>query len=44
MKRPNWLQVSAEGAKAVGALHHYVTKGTALPEEFMVTTYGRVSV
>lgn len=43
MKRPNWFQVSAEGAKAVGALHHYVTKGTELPEELIHLVFLRVS-
>ena len=43
MKRPNWFQVSAEGAKAVGALHHYVTTGTSLPEELIHLVFLRTS-
>lgn len=43
MKRPNWFQVSAEGAKAVGALHHYVTTGTNLPEDLIHLVFLRVS-
>lgn len=27
MKRPNWFQVSAEGSKALGTLHHFATTG-----------------
>lgn len=43
MKRPNWFQVSAEGAKAVGALHHYVTTGTELPQELIHLVFLRTS-
>lgn len=43
MKRPNWFQVSAEAAKAVGAFHHYVTTGTSLPEELVHLVFLRVS-
>lgn len=43
MKRPNWFQVSAEGAKAVGALHHYVTSGTQLPSDLIHLVFLRVS-
>ena len=31
MNRAVWFNVSPEGAKAVGTLHHFVTQGTALP-------------
>ncbi|MCC2972067.1 carboxymuconolactone decarboxylase family protein [Massilia sp. IC2-476] len=43
MKRPNWFQVSAEGAKAVSALHHYVTTGTDLPKELIHLIFLRTS-
>jgi len=43
MKRPNWFQVSAEGAKAVGALHHYVTSGTKLPSDLIHLVFLRAS-
>lgn len=43
MKRPNWFQVSAEGAKAVGALHHYVTAGTSLASELIHLVFLRTS-
>lgn len=43
MKRPNWFQVSAEGAKAVGALHHYVTTGTSLASELIHLVFLRAS-
>ncbi|UIN20323.1 carboxymuconolactone decarboxylase family protein [Herbaspirillum frisingense] len=43
MKRPNWFQVSGEGAKALGALHHYVTTGTDLPGELIHLVFLRVS-
>lgn len=43
MKRPNWFQVSAEGAKAVGALHHYVTTGTQLPPDLIHLVFLRAS-
>ena len=43
MKRPNWFQVSAEGAKALGALHHYVTTGTDLSKELVHLVFLRVS-
>ena len=43
MKRPNWFQVSGEGAKALGALHHYVTTGTGLPGELIHLVFLRVS-
>ena len=43
MKRPNWFQVSAEGGKAMGALHHYATTGTDLPAELIELVFLRVS-
>ena len=43
MKRPNWLQLSAGGAKAVGALHHNVTTGTNLPDELIHLVFLRAS-
>ncbi|KAF1852350.1 hypothetical protein Lal_00037078 [Lupinus albus] len=43
MKRPNWFHISGEGAKAVGALHHYVTTSTGLPDELIHLVFLRVS-
>ncbi len=43
MNRLNWFQVSAEGAKAIGALHHYVTTGTNLSENLVHLVFLRVS-
>lgn len=43
MKRPNWFQASAEGAKALGALHHYVTTGTSLPKDLIHLVFLRAS-
>lgn len=43
MKRANWFAVSPEGAKAVGALHHFVTTGTALPARLIHLVFLRVS-
>ncbi len=43
MERPNWFRVSADGAKAVGALHHYVTTGTSLPEQLIHLVFLRTS-
>ncbi|MCD2518914.1 carboxymuconolactone decarboxylase family protein [Massilia sp. G4R7] len=43
MKRPNWFQVSADGAKAVGALHHYATTGTNLPNDLIHLVFLRTS-
>ncbi len=43
MNRPNWFQISAEGSKALGALHHFATKGTNLPEELIHLVFLRVS-
>jgi len=43
MKRANWFTVSPEGAKAIGALHHFVTTGTALPAKLIHLVFLRVS-
>ena len=43
MKRANWFAVSPEGAKAIGALHHFVTTGTALPARLIHLVFLRVS-
>ncbi|MEJ8323746.1 carboxymuconolactone decarboxylase family protein [Kosakonia sacchari] len=43
MKRPNWFQVSAEGGKAIGALHHYATTGTNLPADLIHLIFLTVS-
>lgn len=43
MKRPNWFQVSTEGGKAMGALHHYATTATNLPAELVHLIFLRVS-
>ncbi|WP_296946317.1 carboxymuconolactone decarboxylase family protein [uncultured Massilia sp.] len=43
MKRENWSQVSPEGAKALGGLHHYVTTGTNLPSQLIHLVFLRVS-
>ncbi|MDQ7958288.1 MAG: carboxymuconolactone decarboxylase family protein [Pseudomonadota bacterium] len=43
MQRANWFAVSPEGAKAVGALHHFVTTGTSLPSGLVHLVFLRVS-
>lgn len=43
MSRANWFQVSPEGAKAIGGLHRFVTKGTALPSLLTHLVFLRVS-
>jgi AhpD family alkylhydroperoxidase len=43
MKRANWFAISPEGAKAVGALHHFVTTQTALPARLIHLVFLRVS-
>ncbi|UBB26324.1 carboxymuconolactone decarboxylase family protein [Pseudoxanthomonas japonensis] len=43
MKRANWFTVSPEGAKAIGAMHHFVTKDTALPAKLIHLVFLRVS-
>ena len=43
MNRASWFQISPEGAKALGGLHHYVTTGTDLPSELIHLVFLRVS-
>ena len=43
MTRAVWFQVSPEGAKAVGGLHHFVSKGTALSPTLTHLVFLRVS-
>lgn len=43
MNRAVWFQASPEGAKAVGALHHFVTRSTALPSLLTHLVFLRVS-
>lgn len=43
MTRPNWFQVSAEGARALGGLHTYATSGTNLPDQLVHLVFLRVS-
>ncbi len=43
MTRMNWSQVAPEGAKALFAVHQYVTKSTDLPEELIHLIFLRVS-
>ena len=43
MNRAVWFQTSPEGAKAVGSLHHFVTKGTGLPSLLTHLVFLRVS-
>ena len=43
MQRANWFQTSTEGAKALGALHHYATTETHLPENLIHLVFLRVS-
>lgn len=43
MDRAVWFQASPEGAKAIGALHHFVTQGTALPSLLTHLVFLRVS-
>lgn len=43
MNRANWFTASPEGAKAIGALHHFVTTGTALPPKLVHLVFLRVS-
>lgn len=43
MTRPNWFQISTEGAKALGALHHYATTGTNLPDQLVHLVFLRAS-
>uniref|UniRef100_UPI00403A7301 carboxymuconolactone decarboxylase family protein n=1 Tax=Variovorax sp. BK018 TaxID=3450241 RepID=UPI00403A7301 len=43
MNRAAWFQASPEGAKALGTLHHFVTKGTGLPSSLTHLVFLRVS-
>ena len=43
MKRENWMQVSPEGAQALGAVHHYLMQGTQLPASLVHLVFLRVS-
>lgn len=43
MNRENWYQASPEGAKALGGVHHYVTKNTNLPSQLIHLVFLRVS-
>ena len=43
MNRAVWFNVSPEGAKAIGTLHHFVTQGTALPSSLTHLVFLRVS-
>lgn len=43
MNRAVWFQASPEGAKAVGVLHHFVTRGTSLPGLLTHLVFLRVS-
>lgn len=43
MNRAIWFQASPEGAKAVGALHHFVTHSTGLPSLLTHLTFSRAS-
>lgn len=43
MTRAVWFQASPEGAKAVSALHHFVSTGTGLPASLTHLVFLRVS-
>lgn len=43
MSRINWHEIAPEGAKAMFAVHHYVTKRSSLPEELIHLVFLRVS-
>ena len=43
MNRENWHHISPEGAKALGGVHHYVTKSTNLPSQLIHLVFLRVS-
>lgn len=43
MDRAVWFHASPEGAKALGALHHFVSKGTGLPSLLTHLVFLRVS-
>lgn len=43
MTRLNWHEIAPQGAKALFGIHHYVTKGTHLPQELIHLVFLRVS-
>ena len=43
MNRAVWFNVSPEGAKAIGTLHHFVTQDTGLPSLLTHLVFLRVS-
>ena len=43
MNRANWFQVSQDGARALGALHHYATTGTGLEPGLIHLVFLRTS-
>jgi AhpD family alkylhydroperoxidase len=43
MNRVAWFQASPDGAKAIGVLHHFVTKSTSLPSLLIHLVFLRVS-
>lgn len=43
MNRLNWFEIVPDGAKALMGVHHYITKGTSLPEELIHLVFLRVS-
>ena len=43
MNRLNWFEIAPDGAKALMGVHHYITKGTRLPEELIHLVFLRVS-
>ncbi|OAE49141.1 carboxymuconolactone decarboxylase family protein [Agrobacterium tumefaciens] len=43
MTRMNWSEVAPDGAKALYAVHHYVTTKTNLPDELIHLVFLRVS-
>ncbi len=43
MNRENWHHISPEGVKALGGVHHYVTKSTNLPSQLIHLVFLRVS-
>ena len=43
MNRAVWFNVSPEGAKAIGTLHHFITHGTGLPSLLTHLVFLRVS-
>lgn len=43
MNRAVWFNVSPEGAKTIGTMHHFVTQGTGLPSLLTHLVFLRVS-